>query len=98
MESKFEIIVFKDGTVEVDVNFDNQNNTVWLSQKQMAELFGVTTDNIGLHIKNILMTEELDLTTTEEFSVVQTEGNRRIKRKIKFYNLDMIISVGYRVN
>ena len=98
MESKFEIIVFKDGSVEVDVNFDNLNNTVWLSQKQMAELFGVTTDNIGLHVKNILMTEELDLSTTEEFSVVQTEGNRRIKRKIKFYNLDMIISVGYRVN
>ena len=55
-------------------------------------------DNIGLHIKNILSSGELDITTTEEYSVVQQEGNRKVKRTLKFYNLDMIISVGYRVN
>jgi hypothetical protein len=64
----------------------------------MSELFGVSTDNIGLHIKNILRNKELDSSTTEESSVVQNEGGRKIRRTIKIYNLDMIISVGYRVN
>lgn len=63
----------------------------------MSLLFDVSTDNIGLHIKNILGECELDISTTEESSVVHTEGNRQVKRKIKLYNLDMIISVGYRV-
>ncbi len=63
----------------------------------MALLFEVSTDNIGLHIKNILRENELDNSTTEESSVVQIEGKRKITRKIKIYNLDMIISVGYRV-
>jgi hypothetical protein len=65
----------------------------------MAVLFGKNTDTIGLHIKNIFSTEELDnKSTTEEYSVVQMEGGREVKRKIKFYNLDLIISFGYRVN
>ena len=64
----------------------------------MADLFDVSTDNIGLHIKNIFSSGELDMATTEEYSVVQQEGNRKVKRRIKFYNLDMITSVGYRVN
>src|SRR4030042_6763864 len=65
----------------------------------MAELFEKNTDTIGLHVKNIFSTKELDKkSTTEDYSVVQIEGNRKVKRKIKFYNLDMIISVGYRVN
>ena len=65
----------------------------------MAALFEKNTDTIGLHIKNIFSTEELDnKSTTEEYSVVQMEGGREVKRKIKFYNLDLIISVGYRVN
>lgn len=63
----------------------------------MALLFAVSTDNVGLHIKNIIAENELDDSTTEESSVVQIEGNRKVTRKIKIYNLDMIISVGYRV-
>lgn len=63
----------------------------------MSELFHVSTDNVGLHIKNIIAENELDDSTTEKFSVVQIEGNRKVTRKIKLYNLDMIISVDYRV-
>ena len=73
--------------------------TLWLTQRQMAELFEKDTDTIGLHIKNICSTNELDeKSTTEDFSAVQKEGNRSVKRTIKHYNLDMIISVGYCVN
>lgn len=81
--------------VEVRVDRD----TVWLSQRQLAELLGTTPDNVGLHLKNIYADGELDEgATTEESSVVQTEGKRRITRRVKHYNLDAIISVGYRVN
>ena len=93
-----EVIKYKNGALVLDVQVSPEEETVWLTQKQMATLFGVTTDNISLHIKNILKTKELDSSTTEESSVVQKEGKRTIKRIIKFYNLDMIISVGYRVN
>ena len=73
--------------------------TLWLSQKQMADLFDKDSDTIGLHIRNIYKESELEkAATTEDFSVVQSEGNRSIRRRVKFYNLDMIISVGYRVN
>lgn len=65
----------------------------------MAELFDCSVDNIGLHLKNIYETGELiQEATTENFSAVQTEGERRVNRNLKFYNLDAIISVGYRVN
>ena len=63
----------------------------------MAFLFEVSIDNISLHIKNILKENELDISTVEESSIVQIEGNRKVNRTIKIYNLDMIISVGYRV-
>lgn len=98
MDKQFDIILFNDENISLEVNFDKENDTVWLSQKQLADLFDVTTDNIGLHIKKIISSGELDESTTEEYSVVQLEGQRKVKRKIKFYNLDMIISVGYRVN
>ena len=94
---KFKLVKFTDNNFEIDVRTDVDNETVWLSQKEMALLFEVSTDNIGLHIKNILRENELDNSTTEESSVVQIEGKRKITRKIKIYNLDMIISVGYRV-
>lgn len=75
------------------------NESVWLTQKSMAQLFDCSSDNIGLHLKNIFQSGELDeKATTEEFSVVQVEGAREVTRKIKYYNLDAIISVGYRVN
>ena len=83
------------GDVEVRVGHD----TVWLNQRQMSELFDTSTDNIGLHLKRIYADGELsEAATTEESSVVQPEGRRRVTRKLKFYNLDAIISVGYRVN
>ena len=94
---KYEVIKFKDNEFEIDVRVSPYENTVWLTQKQMSILFEVSTDNIGLHIKNILKENELDISATEESSVVQIEGNRKVIRKVKIYNLDMIISVGYRV-
>ena len=76
-----------------------QNETIWCTQKAMAALFDCSTDNIGLHLKNIYASGELQKeSTTEFFSVVQTEGKRQVNRKTLFYNLDVIISVGYRVN
>ncbi len=97
MDNKYAIVKFIDNDFELDVRADKNNDTVWLTQRQMAELFLVNTDTIGLHIRNILNEKELDNSTTEESSVVQVEGNRTVRRKVKIYNLDMIISVGYRV-
>lgn len=76
-----------------------EGNTLWLTQRQLAELFATLTDNISLHLKNIYSQGELaETATTEDFSVVQKEGQRSVSRKVKHYNLDAIISVGYRVN
>lgn len=93
------IIIYKaeNGKTALDVRLEEE--TIWLNQKQMAILFDKDSDTIGLHISNIYKTKELRSdSTTEYFSVVQKEGKRNVKRRIKFYNLDMIISVGYRVN
>jgi len=76
-----------------------QDGTIWLSQKNIGLLFDSSTDNIGLHLKNIYAEDELnEFSTTEDFSVVQQEGNREVCRTIKHYNLDLIIAVGYRVS
>jgi hypothetical protein len=76
-----------------------QDGTIWLSQKNIGLLFDTSTDNIGLHLKNIYAEGELnEVSTTEDFSVVQQEGSREVCRTIKHYNLDLIIAVGYRVN
>ena len=76
-----------------------KDETIWATQKAMAELFGCSTDNIGVHLKNIFTSNELDKdATTEKISVVQKEGDRDVNRATTFYNLDAIISVGYRVN
>ena len=93
-----DIIIYQtdDGLTKIDVKVENE--TVWLSQQQMAELFDTTKQNISLHIKNIFYEEELDEdSTVKEFLTVQKEGNRRVERKVKYYNLDMIISLGYRI-
>ena len=95
--SNYEIVKFVDTDFEIDVRTDRENDTVWLTQLQMSDLFSVSIDSISLHIKNILKEGELDSSTIEESSIVRVEGNRRVKRRIKIYNLDMIISVGYRV-
>src|SRR4030042_4586740 len=99
MPENNEIVIYTtpDGKETFEVNL--KKDTVWISQKEMANLFEKDSDTVGLHIKNIFSTKELDeKSTTEDSSVVQMEGNREVKRKIKFYNLDVIISVGYRVN
>lgn len=92
-KSDYEIRKFIDGDFELDVSVSPKEDTVWLSQKQMAALFNVSVDNISLHIKNILK-DELDNSVIEESSITATDGK---KYKVKLYNLDMIISVGYRV-
>ena len=85
-----------DGSVQLDAHLERE--TIWLSQKQMALLFEKDSDTIGLHIRNIYKEGELDeAATTEESSVVQQEGRRKVLRKVRFYNLDVIISTGYRV-
>ena len=96
--SKGDIIIYQtdDGLTKIDVKVENE--TVWLSQQQMADLYNTTKQNISLHIKNIFYEEELDEdSTVKEFLTVQKEGNRSVERKVKYYNLDMIISLGYRI-
>ena len=99
MNQEHEIVLYQMDDTNVCVNVIFENETFWLTQKAMAELFGCGSDNISLHLKNIYKDEELsEEATTEIFSVVQNEGNRQIKRKVTCYNLDAIIAVGYRVN
>lgn len=96
-ESKIVLYETDLGKVNIDVLI--RDETIWLSQKSMAELFDCSPDNIGLHLKNIYKENELSKdSTTEKISVVQKEGNRNVKRNVEFYNLDAIIAVGYRVN
>ncbi len=86
----------EDGRTQIQLRADRE--TVWLSQRQMAELFDVSQDNIGLHLKNLYADGELVReATTEESSVVQTEGEREVRRPLTQYNLDAILAVGYRV-
>lgn len=93
------IVIFEHAGQTVEVRLDRQQETVWLSQRQMSELFDTTTDNIGLHLKNIYSDGELEeVATTEDSSEVRQEGKRQVRRKVKQYNLDAIISVGYRVS
>ncbi len=97
MEHQIEIYQSNKDQIEINVQFEKE--TVWLSQKLMSDLFVKDSDTIGLHLRNIYEEGELEEnSTTEFFSVVQIEGKRQVNRKIKHYNLDAIISVGYRVN
>jgi len=96
---KAEIILYQseDGSPKIEVRLVDES--VWLTLNQMAELFVTTKQNISLHIKNILAEGELPETTTvKEYLTVQQEGKRMVNRSLQYYNLDMIISVGYRVN
>jgi hypothetical protein len=97
--STVEFLTFAYQTGGDGVEVRVQDGTIWLSQKNMSQLFNVSPDAIGLHLKNIFQEEELsELATAEDFSVVQQEGNRGVQRKVKHYNLDAVIAVGYRVN
>ena len=94
--NKNEIILFETADNEVSLQVQMKDETVWLTRNQMAELFDRDVKTIGKHISNALK-EELDGSTVAKFATVQTEGNREVTREIEYYNLDMIISVGYRV-
>ena len=97
MNNSIEIYCSQDGSIQLKVKLEN--DTVWLTQSQMAELFGVDRTSIVRHIRNIYKSEELDQNSTcAKNAQVRTEGHRSILREIPYYNLDMIISVGYRVN
>jgi len=97
METNFIIYKSEDGNVNVDVIL--KDDTIWLTQKGMAELFDCSSDNIGLHLKNIYLDEELlKEATTQKISVGWKKGKRKKKKLLEFYNLDAIIAVGYRVN
>ena len=94
-----EVSVYEDasGKVRVDVRLDRK--TVWLTQRQMAEVFDSTPENVLMHLRNIFASgEQAAEETTKEFLAVRTEGKRRVRRRLKHYNLDAIISVGYRIN
>ena len=94
-----EIVLYQIDDTSVCVSVIFKDETFWLSQKSMGELFDCTSDNVSLHLKNIYEEEELEENpTTEYFSVVQKEGTRNVTRQVKCYNLDAIIAVGYRVN
>jgi len=92
-----DVIVYSSGEIELNVSI--QNDTLWLTQKQLADLFEVTKQNVSQHIIAIYKENELEKNpTVKKFLTIQKEGNREVTRNIEHYNLDMIISVGYRVN
>lgn len=96
-ENKIILYSTTDGSVKVDVYFENE--TFWLSQKAIAELFDVDVRTISYHLKEIYKSEELtEAATIQNYWIVQKEGNREVKREGIFYSLDAIIAVGYRVN
>ncbi len=96
MKNKIEIYQTSNGSIEF--KSDLEHDTIWANQKQIAELFGTKIPAINKHIKNIIADEELDNSTISKMEIVQQEGKREIARKIDFYNLDMVIAIGYRVN
>ena len=99
MQSKGEIVIYKakDGSQQLEVKLEE--DTIWMSQKQIAALFGTEVPAINKHIKNIIKSGELKTEATiSKMEIVQTEGKRKVSRTVELYNLDLIISVGYRVN
>lgn len=96
MEKKNEIVIFETADSAVKLEVPVEEETVWLNRHQMAELFDRDVKTIGKHISNALQ-EELDNSTVANFATVQMEGGREVERMIQYYNLDVIISVGYRV-
>ncbi len=92
-----DIVIFEGGTREVEVRLEGE--TLWLTQRQMGELFGTTPENVLTHLRNIYAEQELEeVATAKDFLAVRQEGKRQVKRRLKHYNLDAVISVGYRVN
>ena len=96
--SNAEIILYQAPEIDIKIEVRLEDETVWLTQAQLVELFESSKQNISLHINNVFKEGELDKDTTVKYSLtVQKEGGRSVKRKVLLYNLDVIISVGYRV-
>lgn len=99
MNTITDFVLYTAPTGDVELKVQVLDESLWLTQKDLATLFGVTTATINHHLKNIFETNELDpMATIRNFLIVRTEGNRQVSRHIEHYNLDVIISVGYRVN
>lgn len=97
--TQFKFLIYRAADEDISVNAFIQNETIWLTQKAMGELFQVESHTINYHLKEIFKTHELEEeATTRKIRVVQQEGTRQVERELLFYNLDAIISVGYRVN
>ena len=96
-ESENKLVLYKDENGKVSVNVRFADEDVWLTQKQLAEIYDTTQQNIAQHIANIYNDEELNDATHKKFLLVQNEGRRQVKRSIDHYNLDMMIALGYRV-
>ena len=96
-DKNYDLIKFEDGDFSLDVNVSPSEDTVWLTQAQLAELYAVGIPAINKHIKNIIDSNELTYSTISKMEMVQFEGERLIKRNVSIYNLDMILAVGYRV-
>ena len=95
---KGEIVIYtsEDGSISLDTKLENE--TIWLTQDMMAKLFNTTSQNITMHIANIFEEEELDkISTCKDFLQVRKEGNRMVSRSLLHYNLDVVLSVGYRI-
>ena len=94
-----EVIVYESGDGEARVNVRFEEETVWLTQRQMAEVFESTPQNIVMHLRKVFSSRELDAeSTSKDFLIVRSEGQRTVRREVRHYNLDAIISVGYRVH
>lgn len=99
MNKQIHFVLYHSDEADISVNAVVQNDSIWVTQKAMADLFAVNTPAISKHLKNIYDEGELDeISTVSKMEIVQTEGSRQVKRNVDFYNLDAIISVGYRVN
>ena len=97
--SSAEFLIFEQQKKEKGIEVRFENGDLWLTQKALGELFDTTRNNITMHLQDIYSSNELDEnSTSKDFLLVQKEGNREVKRKVKYYNLDSVISVGYRVN
>ena len=98
MQNNSQLIIYQTASGETKLEVRLENETVWLTQKLMAELFQTTVSNINMHLRNIFEEGELDAAATiKDFLIVRLEGNREVSRNIEYYNLDAIISVGYRI-
>src|SRR5688500_18250033 len=96
---KRDVLIYQAKTGAIELRGDYRAETVWATQARIASAFGVDVRTINEHIKNIYKTEELrEAPTVRKFRIVQKEGKREVKREVNHYNLDMILSVGYRVN